>query len=135
MPCVYDLHSGGIKIPERTKERVKQQILAYTKQHYRGNSHILNFVSANCYVILMPIQSRIRDDYPPPEHLETREEYRERLRNTPTHLCRLRHFTADSWSVAFYTYSNEKYEPYFLANGELTGTPEECFEVGAVYLQ
>jgi hypothetical protein len=61
----------------------------------------------------------------------------ERLRNVPTHLCRLRYLGPyrTAWSVAFFTYSHERYEPTFFENGELEGTPEEGFEVGAVYLQ
>jgi hypothetical protein len=66
---------------------------------------------------------------------ETREEYIERLRNTPTHLCRIRHFDISRWSMAFYTYSNERYEPCFSPTGDWFGTPEEAFDVGAVYLE
>jgi hypothetical protein len=36
--------------------------------------------------------------------------------------------------MAFYTYSNEKYEPSFFNNGTFRGTPEEGFEASAVYL-
>jgi hypothetical protein len=51
------------------------------------------------------------------------------------HLCRLRYFgDEESWSMAFYTYSNEKYEPSFFNNGTFRGTPEEAFETSAVYL-
>ena len=38
-------------------------------------------------------------------------------------------------SMAFYTYSHEKYEPCFFDSGSDHGTPEEAFEIGAVYLQ
>jgi hypothetical protein len=65
---------------------------------------------------------------------ETREQYIERLRNTPTHLCRLRHFDIYRWSVAFYTYSNEKYSSCVFPNGDWFGSPEEAFDIGAVYL-
>ena len=65
---------------------------------------------------------------------ETKEQYLDRLRTTPTHLCRLPHFGADRWSVAFYTYSHERYEPTFFGSGEDTGTPEEGLDIGAVYL-
>jgi hypothetical protein len=58
----------------------------------------------------------------------------ERLRSTPTHLCRLRHFGPDRWSVAFFTYSNERYEPCFFQSGKPFGTPEEALDIGAVYL-
>ncbi len=67
---------------------------------------------------------------------ESREEYIERLRNFPTHLCRLRYFgDEDCWSMAFYTYSHEKYEPCAFNNGGFHGTPEEAFETSAVYLE
>ena len=60
----------------------------------------------------------------------------ERLRNTPTHLCRLRYFgDENAWSLAFYTYSHNRYEPSVFDNGTFHGTPEEAFDVGAVYLQ
>jgi hypothetical protein len=65
---------------------------------------------------------------------ETKEQYLDRLRSTPTHLCRLRHFGSDRWSVAFFTYSHERYERCFLRSGEMIGTPEEGLDVGAVYL-
>jgi hypothetical protein len=59
----------------------------------------------------------------------------ERLRHTPTHLVRLRYFGADDrWSLAFYTYSNERYEPCVLRSGEFLGTPEEALDVGSSYL-
>jgi hypothetical protein len=51
-----------------------------------------------------------------------------------SHLCRLRHCGQDRWSIAFYKYSDERYEPSFFASGEQVGTPEEGFDVGAVYL-
>ena len=67
---------------------------------------------------------------------ETREEYYERLRSAPLHLCRLRYRgRGDEWSMAFYTYSHERYEPCSFDNGSLIGTPEQAFEIGSVYLQ
>ena len=43
---------------------------------------------------------------------ELREERIAELHEIPTHLCRLRYFgDEDRWSMAFYTYSHEKYEP------------------------
>jgi len=50
-------------------------------------------------------------------------------------LCRLRHFTEDRWSVAYFSYSNMKYDPCVFENGFSQGTPEEGFEVGAMYLE
>lgn len=61
--------------------------------------------------------------------------YFERLRNTPIHLCRLRYFGDENrWTLAFYTYSQEKYEPSVFNSGSFDGTPEEAFEICAVFL-
>ena len=67
---------------------------------------------------------------------ETRDEYLERRRNVPLHLCRLRYFGEENrWSMAFYTYSHETYEPCVFDTGSDHGTPEEAFETAAVYLR
>jgi len=65
---------------------------------------------------------------------DTKEQYVERLRSIPTHLGRLRYFGGDRWSYAFYTYSNERYEPTVFHSGDWFGTPEEAFDIGATYL-
>ena len=59
-----------------------------------------------------------------------------RLRDTPTHLCRLRYFGDDErWGFAFYTYSNDRYELSVFPSGDFFGPPEEAFRVSAeVYL-
>ncbi len=131
---VRDPHAGGTKIPESLKEQTKQRILAHAAKHYAGKYTRLEvwFKGLFCYI----------DAYTEPETRgspwkatgETREQFVERLRSTPRHLCRLRHCGQDRWSVAFYAYSSERYEPSFFGSGETFGTPEEGFEVGAVYL-
>lgn len=51
------------------------------------------------------------------------------------HLCRLRYFNKpDEWSMAFFTYSSETYEPCLFATGKWLGTPEEALDIGAVFL-
>jgi len=37
--------------------------------------------------------------------------------------------------MAFYTYSNERYEPCVFNNETFYGTPEEAFETSAIYLE
>lgn len=134
MPWVRDPHSGGVKIPEALKEPTKKRILAHAGKKYAGKFVRLDvrFKGALCYV----------DAYKEPETRgavwkitgETREQFIERLRNEPTHLVRLRYFGDDRWSVAFFTYSNERYAPCFFKSGEMFGTPEEGLDVGAGYL-
>ena len=136
MPWVYDPHSGGVKIPKAVQERTEQRIRAFAEREYAGKFTRLGirFRGALCYIdaFTEPVK-------PTPSLLkitgETREEYMERLRNNPLHLCRLRYFAEDRWSMAFYTYSHEKYEPCMFDTGEVEGTPEEGFETAAVYLE
>jgi hypothetical protein len=66
---------------------------------------------------------------------KSRKERIAQLREVPTHLCRLRYFgDEDRWSMAFYTYSNMKYEPCIFDNGSWHGTPEEALDTSSVYL-
>lgn len=130
-------HSGGVKIPEDVQERTRKRIEKYAAKNYAGRYTRLDirFRGACCY-----IDAYQEPDEPPRSLLkntgETREEYCRRLSETPTHLCRLRYFGNDQeWSLAFYTYSNEKYAPCVFANGSFYGTPEEGFAIGAIYLQ
>ena len=115
-PWVYNPHVGGVTIPPQVRHRTEQRIRAYAEAHYRGRFERLEvrFRGALCY-----IDAYVED--PPDASL---------------HLCRLRYFrNEDAWSMAFYTYSNEKYEPCMFRNGTFVGTPEEAFEMAAIYLK
>jgi hypothetical protein len=132
---VFDPHSGGRPIPEALRRRVTERLHRYAAEHYAGRYTRLDvrFRGALCY-----IDAFTEPDEPSAELLaitgETREQFLERLRATPVHLCRLRHFSEEEWSLAFYTYSNERYEPCYFRNGTFFGTPEEGLDVGAMYL-
>ena len=47
---------------------------------------------------------------------------------------RLRYFGLNKWSLAFYTYSNERYAPCLFPKGEWFGTLEEAIQICEVYL-
>ena len=133
---VYDPQSGGRQIPDSIKPRINQRIQDYAEKHYAGKYARIDvrFHGKFCYI----------DAYTEPEEPEesllkitgeTREEFLKRLRNSPIHLCRLRYFGDENrWSMAFYTYSHEKYEPCIFPHGSWEGTPEEAFATSAVYL-
>jgi hypothetical protein len=134
---VRDPHAGGVNIPNRVRERTRQRIEAYAEAHYVGKYTRLDirFRRQFCYIDAYR-EPVVAADFPPPGFSGSREEFIERVRNIPTHLCRLRYFgNEESWSFAFYTYSHEKYEPCVLDNGTFYGTPEEAFKAAAVYLQ
>ena len=132
-----DPHSGGVKIPPAVRRQTEQRIRVYAERRYAEKFIRLDirFRGALCYI----------DAYTEPELPsrgllralgETRQQYLNRLQNVPLHLCRLRYFgDKQAWSLAFYTYSNERYEACTFPNGTFYGTPEDGFEVGAVYLR
>jgi hypothetical protein len=133
---VYNPHSGGVRIKPADQGRIRERILAYANKHYSGKFTRLDIRFRGALVYI----DAFTEPHPPSKQLlklrhETAEQYFEHMRNWPTHLCRLRHFSReDGWSVAFYTYSHERYEPCVLHTGSWTGTLEECFEIGATYL-
>ena len=135
MPWVFDPQSGGVKIPPRVQEETRKRILDYADKHYEGKYTRLDirFRGVFCYIDAFR-EPDVPKNWPPKDWGISRKEYLERLRNTPVHLCRLRYFRPDHWSLAYYTYSHEKYEPCVFANGGWFGTPEEAFEIGATHL-
>lgn len=133
----YDPQSGGKKISDATKHRIRQRILSHAQKHYTGkyNRIEIRFRGKFCYIDAFK-EPFVSPDYNP-EHFggKSREERIAQLRDVPTHLCRLRFFgDEDKWSMAFYSYSHMKYEPSFFDNGSWHGTPEEAFDTSAVYL-
>jgi hypothetical protein len=132
---VLDYYAGGVKIPPAVQERTRRRILAHAAKHYRGKYTRLDirFHGQYCYIDAYQ-EPVVEPGWPPKDRGETREQYIERLRNLPTHLCRLQHFDENKWSLAFFTYSNKKYTPSVFHSGKFEGTPEEGFDVGATYL-
>jgi hypothetical protein len=133
---VYDPQSGGKKIPDAIRPRLRQRILDHAEKHYAGkyNRIDVRFRGQFCYIDAYT-EPHVAAHYDPQLYGESRKEHIERLRNTPTHLCRLRYFGDENrWSMAFYTYSHEKYEPSVFRHGGWHGTPEEAFDTSAVYL-
>lgn len=131
---VYSPHTGGRSIPPVVRARTERRILDYAAKHYSGKFTRIDvrFHGALCYIDAYTEPDLPRRVALPPG--ETRRQRIERLRNTPTHLCRIRYFgNEDSWSFAWYTYAHEKYVPGFFITGEDHGTPEEAFETSAQF--
>ncbi len=131
----FNPHTGGVKIGFAKQSEVRQRIERYAALNYAGRYIRLEirFRGALCYI------DAFTEPQPPSNSLlkitgETKGQYIERFRSSPTHLGRLRYFGGDRWSYAFYTYSNERYEPTVFHSGDWFGTPEEAFDIGASYL-
>jgi hypothetical protein len=124
-------YTGSKSIPAVLQERTKRRVLDYAAKHCAGKYIRIDvrFRGAYCYI---DAYTEPGDLYGNPPPGETRAEWIERLRNTPTHLCRLRYFgNPDLWSFAFYTYAQDKYQPSFTMMGSNHCTPEEAFETSA----
>jgi len=107
----------------------------YAAEHYTGKYIRLDirFRGKFCYIgAYIEPQPYIQIPGLP----ETEEEYRSRIMSSPDPLCRLRyHGMEDRWEMAFYKYSDEKYELCILDSGKFFGTPVEGFTTAAnVYL-
>ena len=131
----FNPHVGGRPIPPSVKRRTVERLEKHAADNYQGLYTRLGirFRGPLCYV------DAFTEPEKPDKRLlsrthETPEAYLERMRNWPLRLGRLRYFAEDRWSYAFYTYSNERYEPTVFVNGDWFGTPEEAFDIGAVYL-
>lgn len=114
MAWARDPNSGGVKITPACQRETIERLMAHAKKHYAGMYARLDirFRGTFCYI------DAVRKG-------ETE----------PIHLCRLRHYDRDRWSVSFFAYSSGKYELTVLPSGDFFGTPEEGFDVGAGYLQ
>lgn len=128
----FDPNSGGQKISERVKVDIKKRIEAYAAAHFAGKYTRLDirFRGQFCYIDAYT-EPVLTEGWPPADWPETRAEYEECLRNTPTHLCRLRYFSHEEWGFAFFAYSSEKYELSVYPNGEFFGKPEDAFHAAA----
>jgi hypothetical protein len=136
---VFDPDSGGIKIPEPVRQRVEERLRRYAEEQFAGRfTRIeIRFRGQFCYVDAYTEPEPLGPDWPPADWPETREEYQERLRNTPTHLCRLRYFgDEERWGFGFYSYASERYELSMFPTGGFFGAPEDALHVsGIAYLQ
>lgn len=117
--------------------RTEQRIRRYAEQNYaeRYTRLDIRFRGQFCYIDAYT-EPQMMPGWPPADGPETREEYEQRLRDTPTHLARLRYFgDEERWGYAFYTYSNNSYTLSMFATGDFFGGPEDAFELSAnVYL-
>jgi len=130
----FDPDSGGVKIDDAVKRRTGERIRGYAEAHFAGRytRPDIRFRGQFCYVDAYREPEPLGPEWPPPDWPETREEYLERLRNTPKHLFRLRYFgDQEKWGWAFYSYANERYELSVFPSGEFLGSPEEAFQTVA----
>ena len=109
MPWYYNPQSGGIKIPAAQHELFRRRVEAFAKE--RPFDLSVRFKGHFCYVDVTVAGE-----------------------TTPSPLCRLRHFTETRWTMAFYTWSHERYEPCLLLNGKWEGEIKEALAAATFLL-
>lgn len=136
---VFSPDSGGVRIPDPVQRRTEARLRHYAEEQLAGRYTRLEirFRGQFCYIDAYTEPDEPGPSWPPADWPETRQEYLERLRRTPTHLCRLRYFgDEERWGFGFFAYSSEKYELSMFPSGEFFGPPEDAFEVSAqLYLR
>lgn len=130
---MFNPNVGGKKIPDVVKFSTKHRIQRYAEEHFAGRYTRLDvhFRGQFCYIDAYTEPDALDEGSRPAHSPESREQYLERLRNTPTHLCRLRYFGEDRWGFAFFSYASNQYELSVFPSGEFVGAPEEAFHVSA----
>jgi hypothetical protein len=103
---------GGITIPTKIQTDITAQADAYaaTRPWFEEFQLQLRFKNKFCY---LDAAKKNEDAFP---------------------LGRLCYFGPNKWSLAFFTYSNERYEPCIFPNGNWFGTLQESIAVCELYL-
>jgi len=111
MPWYYNPHTGGHKISPSDQEKALSDAKAFEeKASWYPKYHLqLRFKGQFCYI----------------DAIEGSD--------SPMPLCRLRYLQDQKWSMAYFTYSNDKYTPCMI-NGNHTGTLAAAIAVCEGYL-
>ncbi len=131
-----DPDSGGVKIDDDMKQKTEKRINGYAEANFSSRYTRLDirFRGHFCYVDAYTEPEPPGPGWPPEGVTESREEYMARRRNTPWRLFRLRYFGYNQkWGLAFYSYSQNKYETSVYPDGEFFGTPEVAFQTAAEF--
>ena len=112
MPWVYDPHSGGIKISPRHHQEISRQITSYeqTRSWYPKIKLKTRISGQFCYILTVEDNKK------------------------PMPLCRLRHFVLERWSLAVFTYSNDRYTPVNLNGEKDQGTIAEALNIAESFI-
>jgi len=107
MAWVYSPHTGGEKIPPELHEELCKEVekFARSRKWYPKIQLKVRFKNQFCYI-------------------DTQEENDERL----IPLCRLRYFRG-GWSLALFTWSNERYSPCHFSNGKAEGSLKDALKL------
>jgi hypothetical protein len=106
-----DPQSGGIKIPLNRQEEITKQANAFAAKCAWSKQFQLSLRYKNQFCYLDAAENG-KDSFP---------------------IGRLRYFD-NEWSLAFYSYGKERYEPCIFENGRWFGSLEQAIAICSMYL-
>lgn len=107
----FNPQSGSTKIPIVMHDQITRRIMCKFEELSLKIKPIVRFSGQFCYI-----------------------DAQEDIYDSPTYLVRMRFFTEEKWSLAFYTYSNEKYTPCVFPDGSCFGTIENAVKIAITAL-
>lgn len=117
-------------IPRDEKSEIKYRIRTYSSELCKNHDDLIGlkvrFYKLFCTISIYhepmgPVRSCSRNT------LKT-EVMREKLRNTPSPLCRLTYVSPNIWTLSIYNFCTDTYDPSPFLTGRMEGTPEEGVE-------
>jgi len=129
----FDPSSGGRPVPDAVRRETRAAILDHGQRHFTGRYRELDvrFKAQFCYVNAYVGPAEPVADGESVDAGGNRGEDLEQSRSSELKLCRLRFFAPDRWSLAIYSYAQERYEASVFADGGFVGCPEDGFDLAA----
>ena len=115
------------------RRATKVAILDHGQRRFTGRYRELDvrFKAQFCYVDAYVEPAEPVADEESVDAGGTRGEYLERVRSSALQLCRLRFLAPDRWSLAIYSYAQERYEASVFDDGGFVGRPQDGFDLAA----
>jgi hypothetical protein len=115
------------------RRATKAAILDHGQRYFDGRYRELDvhFKAQFCYVDAYLEPAEPVADGESADAGGARGEDLERIRSSAPQLCRLWFFAPDRWSLAIYSYAQERYEASVFGNGEFVGRPQDGFDLAA----
>jgi hypothetical protein len=129
----FNPSGGGRPVPDTVRRETRSAILDHGQRYFDGRyrEFDVRFKAQFCYVDAYVEPAEPVADEASADPGGTRGEDLEQIRSSALQLCRLRFFAPDRWSLAIYSYAQERYEASVFADGGFVGRPQDGFDLAA----
>ena len=122
-------------IPSEEKSAMKDRIRVYSSELCKTHDDLIRldvrFFKSFCTIRIY--QEPLGSFRSCSQKIRDTEDMREKLRNTPSPLCRLTYISRNIWNLSIYNFCKDRYEPSPFLTGLMEGTPEEGLETAMEY--